>query len=93
MQPIGLTIKGRPNKYRLEITGELMLIHRCTECGKLSINRIAADDQVERLMELYQESMTLDMIIRSQLELIGFHILQAEDVHLVDSQLWGKSQL
>jgi hypothetical protein len=89
MQPIGLTVKQRQNKYRIGIYGELMLIHRCKDCSRLSINRIAADDQVEKLMELYQESLTLDRNTREQLEIIGIHLLQKVDESLVVSQLLG----
>ena len=42
MKPIGLTMKVGRNKYQREARGELMLIHEFTECGSLSINRIAA---------------------------------------------------
>ncbi len=34
-----------------------MLVHHCQECGALSINRIAADDDNERLWELYRRSL------------------------------------
>ena len=98
MQPIGLTLKHRQKKYSGERNGagshgELMLIHRCHDCGKLSINRIAADDQVERLMELYHESLLLDASTRDQLEAIGIQLLQSDDSGLVVSQLWGNTQI
>jgi hypothetical protein len=89
MQPIGLTVKRRQNKYGRGTYGELMLIHRCNDCGKLSVNRIAADDQAERLMEIYQDSLSLDIDTRGQLEAIGIHLLLANDAMLVVSQLWG----
>ncbi len=68
MQPIGLTVKRGRNKYGEGMFGELMLIHRCSECGKLSINRIAADDQTERLMEIFFSSLGLDSSTQHQLE-------------------------
>jgi hypothetical protein len=46
MKPIGLTMKKGRNKYQLGGRGELMLIHECIECGSLSINRIATDDDL-----------------------------------------------
>jgi|WetSurMetagenome_2_1015567.scaffolds.fasta_scaffold156585_2 hypothetical protein len=61
MQPLGLTIKKTRNKYS-PTGGELMLIHRCTECGKLSINRIAADDDAERIWEMYEKSLKGDWV-------------------------------
>ena len=92
MQPIGLTMKRGRNKYGAETCGELMLIHRCSECGKLSINRIAADDQIERLMEIFWASLGLDCPTHHQLEGSGIRVLQGEDVKLVVSQLHGITQ-
>ncbi len=47
MQPIGLTFKLQRNKYGNQL-GELMVIHQCSGCQSLSINRIAADDDNQR---------------------------------------------
>src|SRR5512139_2755149 len=47
MRPVGLTLKRSRDKYGGQAAGELMLVHQCSECGKLSINRIAADDDDE----------------------------------------------
>ena len=93
MQPLGLTLKRGHNRYGRETHGELMLIHRCKDCGKLSINRLAADDQAERLMELYRSSFNMDAKIKGQLEASGICLLQAEDIKLVVSQLHGNFNL
>jgi hypothetical protein len=89
MQPIGLTVKQRRNRYGRETYGELMVIHRCNDCGNLSINRIAADDRADRLLELFQGSFFLDLHIQDQLLASGIHLLQAEDAILVVNQLQG----
>ena len=60
MQPIGLTVKPGRDKFGMDCFGELMLIHRCKDCGKLSINRIAADDITERLLEIFYASIGTD---------------------------------
>jgi hypothetical protein len=55
MAPVGLTLKKSRDKYARHTQGELMLVHRCQACGDLSINRIAADDdpqKVDRLLHL-----------------------------------------
>lgn len=94
MQPIGLTVKRRQNKYGGHVLyGELMLIHRCNDCGKVSINRLAADDQVERIMELFQESFSMDENTRFQLEETGIQILEEEHASLVACQLQGVYQI
>jgi hypothetical protein len=49
MRPLGLTLKKSHKKYSRAGSGELMLVHVCTDCGKVAINRIAADDDVEML--------------------------------------------
>ena len=92
MQPIGLTVKRGRNKYGEGMFGELMLIHRCSECGKLSINRIAADDQTERLMETFFSSLGLDSSTQHQLEVNGIRLLQGKDTKQVVSQLHGITQ-
>lgn len=92
MQPIGLTMKRGHNKYGGRTFGELMLIHRCSECGKLSINRIAADDQIERLMDIFWASLGLDSPTQHQLEGNGIRLLQGEDEKLVTCQLHGNIQ-
>ncbi|OGC96753.1 hypothetical protein A3C34_02830 [Candidatus Amesbacteria bacterium RIFCSPHIGHO2_02_FULL_48_21] len=53
MTPVGLTFKRvTPDKYKGEKRGELMLVHRCLRCGKVSINRIAGDDSAEEILKL-----------------------------------------
>jgi len=89
MKPTGLTIKKGRNKYRLESRGELMLIHECTECGSLSINRIAADDDSESIMEVFHESIQNSYQIRSRCEANGILMLIAEDSEMICRQLFG----
>jgi hypothetical protein len=43
MEPIAVTVRGERR---------WMLIHRCTRCGRLRMNRTAADDNVLLLMRL-----------------------------------------
>jgi hypothetical protein len=89
MQPIGLTVKFDNNKYGNGRNGELMLIHRCRDCGKLSINRIAADDLTECLLDIYHASFGLDSLTRECLEASGIRLLQGVDDILVTHQLKG----
>ncbi len=89
MEPIGLTVKQRGDKYGNGCNGELMLIHRCRECGKLSINRIAADDLSDRLMAIFHASAGMDTLTRDKLEECGIWLLQRPDHKLVTIQLYG----
>jgi hypothetical protein len=43
MEPIAVTVRGERR---------WMLIHRCTRCGRLRMNRTAADDNVLLLIQL-----------------------------------------
>jgi hypothetical protein len=89
MEPIGLTVKELNKKYGKEDSGELMLIHRCTRCDKLSINRIAADDNIRKLHYLYLESLELDQASRVDLAGEGIRLLGTGDSIIVLNQLFG----
>lgn len=91
MQPVGLTVKRNRNKYVGLASGELMLIHRCAECGKLSINRIAADDVLQSLMEVFYRSFEVDATLRQQLVTDEIHMLHMADLEMVLCQLQGCS--
>jgi hypothetical protein len=88
MKPVGLTMKKGRNKYRLSAGGELMLIHQCVECGTLSINRIAADDHPDSVMEIFHESRLLSRQIRAECE--SQEILVLEEEESVTLQLYGE---
>ena len=92
MEPIGLTVKQGRNKYADCGYGELMLIHRCSNCDRISINRIAADDLSVMLMEIYHLSKWMDPIIQHKLEESGISLLQGTDHKLVITQLYGTSR-
>jgi hypothetical protein len=43
MEPIAVTVRGE---------GRWVLVHRCTDCGRLRLNKTAGDDNVLQLMRL-----------------------------------------
>lgn len=88
MQPAALTLKHDGNKYRCD-SGELMLVHICDDCGKLSINRIAADDDNERLLQVFYASQQLDSATCAVLARAGITPLDARQRELVQRRLWG----
>lgn len=90
MQPIGLTLKATHKKYGPARSGELMLIHQCLGCGKLSINRIAADDNPGKLLEVFRGSFDLDEQMKEQLAGSEIELLLPEDRQIVTDQLFGK---
>jgi hypothetical protein len=91
MEPIGLTCKQTNKRYGMNVDGELMLIHRCIGCDKVSINRIAADDDIQAISQVYQKSLLLEMDIREILSEEGVFLLGAHDSSRVYRQLFGLS--
>jgi hypothetical protein len=89
MQPIALTVKHTRNKYANRALGELMLVHRCNDCSKLSINRIAADDQAEMIEYVFRESLLLEVAIKEDLNLAQINPLEMDDENLLFTQLYG----
>jgi hypothetical protein len=81
MRPVGVALKRAPKKYGDEL-GELMLAHRCEECGKLSLNRIAADDDTQAILAVFEASLKRP----EDAALLG-----AEEAHLVHARLFGRS--
>ena len=67
-----------------------MLIHECTECGSLSINRIAADDDPESILEVFNRSLQNSYQLRTRCEADGILMLGTEEGEVVRSQLFGQ---
>ena len=89
MEPVGLTTKPSRNKYARERDGELMLVHRCTRCSKVITNRIAADDDVETLLEVLEHSGDHAESLGAKLDALGLTFLTPSDSDLVRRRLLG----
>ncbi|HRY60343.1 MAG TPA: RNHCP domain-containing protein [Patescibacteria group bacterium] len=88
MKPIGLTFKNEGfDKYGKKRQGELMFIHQCTNCGKISINRIAGDDDEKGIMRLFEESQKIDPKIIGEIEKEGIVVLREKDRQALIKQL------
>jgi len=88
MRPIGLTLKRTNKKYGKQ-QGELMIIHQCIECGKISANRIAADDIASTVFEIYRASLHLDLMTRASIEQSSIILLERKDEEIVHARLFG----
>ncbi len=53
MEPIAVTVRG---------AGRWVLIHRCTDCGRLRLNKTAGDDNVLQLMRLAALPLTMPFV-------------------------------
>jgi hypothetical protein len=101
MHPVGLALKRVNKKYFPGGTGaeksspgnsgELMLVHYCGECGKVSLNRLAADDDPQAQLEIFEASLVLEKGIREALVENDISTLQASDFHILRTRLFGRN--
>jgi hypothetical protein len=92
MRPVALTLKRTPKKYTQANRGELMLVHLCEDCGRVSINRFAADDDVATVLGIFDNLCGLDAQTKSVLMKSGIIPLEAGDRHIVLEQLLGRDE-
>jgi hypothetical protein len=92
MQPIGLTFKKqRPNRYSNQTNGELMIVHLCLSCGKISTNRIAGDDNTYAILTVFNDSLSLDESIKIKALSQSISLLTLEDKESMLTSLFGKN--
>lgn len=92
MEPIGLTFKheGWDKKGTLK-QGEIMLIHQCAQCERVSINRVAGDDSPSEILTVLERSAGLEKGIKKRLEEEELRLLTEEDRSKIAEQLYGKA--
>jgi len=90
MEPVGLTMKRNHNKYRSDSGNELMLVHQCMDCEQISINRIAADDDTQRIMTVFYASIILSANLRGLFQNQGINLLGCESIEVMNKQLFGQ---
>ena len=90
MEPIGVTLKHEgTDKYGREKLGDVMLVHHCTACGAINLNRIAADDPEDLLVKVFDISNTLPQATLD--ELAKQNIALLTDKKVLEERLFGKS--
>lgn len=72
MEPMGLVFKNTGN--------ELMVVHKCLSCGKVSKNRIAADDNSHVLLGLIRHSLDISPDEREILRKTGIDFCTDEEI-------------
>jgi hypothetical protein len=82
---MGLTLKheGR-NKI-----GELMLIHLCSLCDKISINRLARDDLDHVVLEIFKLSGAMNSSLRKRCLEDDIYVLNDSNKEELHRQLFG----
>jgi len=88
MRPIGLTFK-REGYDRI---GEVMFIHLCLGCQKISINRIARDDPEDQILNIFQQSLKLNGTLKSRIVNEDIYLLSEADEQELSVQLFGNVQ-
>jgi hypothetical protein len=66
-----------------------MVVHACADCGRLSINRIAADDDTQTLLEIFSASAYIPAATRAVLAAAGICLLGRENACLLRRLLLG----
>jgi len=89
MAPVALTLKRNRDKYTSQRGGELMLVHRCTHCGELVINRIAADDDPAKIIAILEESGSDFKKIKEQCNTQDIRLINTKELQLVIKRLFG----
>lgn len=90
MEPIGLTFKQEgKDKWGKEKQGEIMIIHICEKCGKISINRIAGDDDPEEILKVFEKSKKLDLNLIKKISENNINLLKEENRDSIKKQLFG----
>lgn len=90
MQPIGLTLKNtRVNPYTQKTSGEIMLVHYCLACGRISCNRVAGDDNAYAIICLLKENRRVDDLASGKLLDLNIHLLTTDDEDVVSRALLG----
>ncbi len=82
MQPVGLTFKHEGFGRQ----GEIMLVHCCAGCEEISINRLAADDNNEHILECFESSLSMR---RDRYDAAGIVVLGRDDLIELRRQLFG----
>ena len=93
MAPVGLTFKRSRDKYASHRGGEVMLVHRCTHCGEIAINRIAADDDPIKIMALLNGGRMENWKIKDLCESQDIQLLAPDDRDPVISRLFGEDSV
>lgn len=80
MEPIGLALKK---------DGELMIVHLCLNCGKISCNRIAGDDNTYSIVQLMNVPIKPDTDLIAKLCDSNISLISQEEKPLVLAAIFG----
>ena len=94
MRPIGLTFKsGKRNRYSSDISGEIMLVHYCLSCEKISCNRIAGDDNAYAVLNLLNFGTDNNLAFKEKIKEFAIELLTIDYQEMVSIALLGKAYM
>lgn len=84
MKPIALAFKNYEiNPFTGRGSGELMIVHECSSCYKISPNRIAGDDNEYQILSLLHSSLSLEKSKLNRITSFGIDIITNEKTVLI----------
>jgi hypothetical protein len=90
MEPLAIAFKDyRVNPFTNKGGGELVIIHQCLTCGRLSPNRIAGDDNEYRILSVIKESINLNENITTQFKNMGLEPITSSNKEEALISLFG----
>ena len=91
MEPVGLTFKHEGwDKWGKQKQGEIMIVYQCQRCGKISINRVAGDDNPQAILSLIQRAKKNSPKLVNKLKSQNIILLDESDRAEVYTQLFGR---
>lgn len=85
MKPVAVTLRMEGT----DRSGEIMLVHECAQCQKISINRIAADDSERQIISVFYNSFELSKTYKAQLKQSDIYCAEPCDEQLITVRLYG----
>jgi len=93
MEPVGLTLRKEAKKKKYgekgEKLGEIMIIHLCTLCGAIRINRIASDDDERQISYIFEKSIHLEEELLEKIKDQKIDLLLDKDIF--NEKMFGNS--
>ena len=91
MRAIGLTFKKEGiDKHNNQKEEELMIIHKCVICDKISINHLATNDDEAAILVLFYKTFLLDNLIKQKILNEGINAVSLKDKERVFIKLFEK---
>ena len=91
MRAIGLAFKKEEgDKYSNQKEEELMIIHKCVICDKISINHLAIGDDEVAILVLFHKSFLLDNVTKQKILNKGIKLASPRDKERVFVKLFEK---